>query len=390
MPFGWVLAATPLLFLVGCGGTPGVPDPPEPVAPPGIRIEPARLDPLVAAYLAPPKGEPVVDELLASPVLRDADFQAALVEWIDYWQNAATPWFPDFLRRMGSFEQTIDSALAERRMPASLRYLPLIESGYNPAARSRASAVGLWQFLEGTAGELGMQVTAFVDERRSPFKSTEAALEFLSYLHDDFGSWFLALAAYNGGPNRVRRILGRYAPVAQPSDSLFWALREYWPPETRDFLPKLLGAITVAQNPARYGYPPVEPDAPFHFDEVTVSQATTFDVLARAAEVGEDEIRRLNPELYRGFTPPGQTFAVRVPSGRAEAFEANYARIPDEERMTLVEHRVAPGETLSHIALRYGISVADLRAANPDVRPRYLRIGARLTVPIMLARGGSG
>ena len=379
-----------LLGMVGCGGTAEVVGPPVPVTPPDITLESPRISPTLVAYMAAPEGEMMVDELLASPVLRDEEFQAAVADWVDYWQNAASAWLPDFLRRMGSFEQTVDSALARRSMPPSLRYLPFIESGYHPGARSRASAVGMWQFMEGTAGELGMKVTPFVDERRDPFKSTAAAVSFLSDLHQRFSSWFLALAAYNGGPNRARRILNRYAPLTPPSDSLFWALREHWPRETRDFLPKLVGAITVAQRPANYGYPPVERAPPFRFDEVTVVGAATFDVLARAAEVEEDEIRRLNPALYRGFTPPGERSVLRVPYGHAASFEANYALIPADERMTVIEHRVASGETLSHIALRYGISVVDLRAANPDVRPRYLRIGTRVTVPLLLARRGTG
>lgn len=341
---------------------------------------------LGVAYLSPPSGEIHVDRLLASPVMRDPEFRADVARWIDYWQNAARPWFPDFVRRMGAFEHTVDSALAERSMPPSLRYLPLIESGYNPGARSHVSAVGLWQFMAGTALEFDLEVGAFRDERRDPFKSTAAAVGFLQDLHDDFGSWFLVLAAYNGGPNRAKRILREHAPLAVPSDSLFWALRDHWPRETREFVPKLVGAIMVARTPAEYGYDPIEVEARFAYDEVHVPDATTFDVLARAAGVHEDEIEWLNPELFRGFTPPGQRVAVRVPPGRGPAFDENYALVPPGQRMTVIEHVVQNGETLSHIAQRYKVALADLQAANPGVRPRYLRVGARLTVPIALAR----
>lgn len=380
-------ALVAMAVLAGCSMAADTRVTPPAVRAPEIAVPTPDLGPSVhVAYLAPPDDEGVVDELLASSVLRDPDFGEALDWWIDYWGDAARPWFPDFVRRMGSFEQTVDSALAERRMPPSLRYLPLIESGYNPGARSRAAAVGMWQFMPGTAREMGMEVGPFVDQRRDPFLSTRAAVDFLGGLHDEFGSWFLALAAYNGGPNRTRRILRQHAPLAEPSDSLFWVLRRHWPRETRDFVPKLVGAILVAQQPARYGYPALEREPPFRFDAVTVPDGTTFDVLADAAEVDEAEIRRLNPELYRGFTPPGVAVTVRVPEGRGESFAANYARIPPDRRMTVVEHSVAPGETLSHIALRYGVSIDDLRAANPDVRPRFLRVGARLTVPVLLGR----
>lgn len=353
---------------------------------PPIDVRAPDLSEVHVAYLAPPAGEAVVDELLASRVLRDPSFGEALEGWIDYWRGPAASWFPTFVRRMGAYEQTVDSALAERRLPPSLRYLPLIESGYNPAAYSRASAVGMWQFMAGTARERGLEVGPFVDRRRDPYQATGAAVEFLETLHGEFDSWFLALAAYNGGPNRTRRILRQHAPLAEPSDSLFWALRRHWPRETREFVPKLLSAILVAQEPHRYGFEALAKDPPLRFDEVVVPDGTTFDVLADAAGVEEDEIRLLNPELFRGFTPPGVEVRVRVPEGRGELFAERYALVPPDERMTSVEHSVAAGETLSHIAVRYGVSLSDLRAANPGVRPRYIRPGDVLTVPLVLGR----
>lgn len=364
---------------------------PDPVRSPSIVVDEAPVEPLVTvAYLAPPEGDALVDEILASPVLRDPEFRQDVGGWIDYWAGPGRRVFPDYLRRMGAFEQTVDSALADRMLPPSLRYLPLIESGYSPSARSSASAVGMWQFMAGTAREHGMEVGAFVDQRRDPFLSTAAAVDYLERLHERFGSWFLALAAYNGGPNRAARILRQNAPLAIPSDSLFWALRHHWPRETQEFVPKLLGAIIVAQDAADHGFDPVVPEPPFRFEHAHVPDATTLDVLAEAAETTEEEMRRLNPELYRGFTPPGGGYRVRVPPGRADTFAVRYAEIPADRRLTVVEHDVQDGETLSHIARRYGVSVADLQAANPGIRARYLRIGARLTVPVTLARAGAG
>ena len=389
-----ISAALASLSTAGCsmiGGSNPTPSEPAPVPVPTVRLLPANLEtPPEVIYLTPPEGEAQVDRLLASPVIRNPEFQAAVGRWVDYWQGPAKPWFPLSLQRMGAFEQTVDSALSVRSMPPSLRFLPLIESGYSTGAQSHASAVGMWQFMAGTAREFGMEVGEFVDERRNPYMATEAAVDFLDELNERFDSWFLALAAYNGGPNRVRRILRENAPLALPSDSLFWALRAYWPRETQEFVPKLVGAIIVAQNPEHYGYDTPVGDPPLTFDMVTVPEATTFDVLAGAAEVDEGEIRRLNPELFRGFTPPGSSYLLRVPAGRAERFSNNYAAIPASERMAIVEHAVVSGETLSHIARRYGVSVSDLEAANPDIRPKYLRIGVNVTVPITLARGGEG
>jgi membrane-bound lytic murein transglycosylase D len=282
---------------------------------------------------------------------------------------------------MASYGALVDSALLAADLPPSLRYLPFIESGYNPRAASRASAVGMWQFMAATAGGLGMQVSPLLDERRDPEKSTAAAMKFLGDLHDEFDSWFLALAAYNGGPNRIRRVLNRYAPNTPGSDSLFWALRRHFPRETRDFVPKFFGAVVVASNPDDHGHEPAE-HPPFRFDAVTVPDATSLDVVARAAFVSQDEIEHLNPQFIRGMTPPGRATVVRVPAGKGAVFAAAYALIPANERVSFVEHRVASGETLSHIALRYGVRVADIEAANPRVRPRALRIGTLLTVPV--------
>jgi membrane-bound lytic murein transglycosylase D len=289
---------------------------------------------------------------------------------------------PAFLQGMATYGEVVDSALLANDLPASLRYLPFIESGYNPGAASRASAVGMWQFMAPTAREMGMEVSNLLDQRRDPIRSTEAAIAFLAELHDSFGSWFFALAAYNGGPNRARRILNQYAPGVEPSDSLFWALRRRFPRETQEFVPKFFGAALVASRPTEHGYDSPEPGGRFTFDAVNVPDATTLDVIALAAETSLEEIERLNPQFLRGMTPRGRVSALRVPEARASTFDVNYAAIPPQERVTFVEHRVVSGETLSHIAVRYGVRVADLEAANPGLRARFLRIGATLTVPI--------
>lgn len=322
------------------------------------------------------------DELLASPVLGDPEFQVAVGRWVEYWSTDAADAVPVFLSRMESYEAAIDSALEANDLPPSLRYLPFIESGYNPRATSVARAVGMWQFMEGTARGLGMQVSRLEDERRDPIRATEGAMEFLVDLRADLGSWFLALAAYNGGPNRVRRVMNQYGRGAEASDSLFWALRRRFPRETQEFVPKLIGAYLVASRPGVYGIERAESPGRFDFDEVAVPDATTLDVVARAAESSQDEIERLNPQFVRGMTPPGRPSGLRVPRGSGPTFERNYAEIPADERVTFVEHRIEAGETLSHIARRYGVLVADLNAANPGLRARYLKVGALLTVPV--------
>jgi len=359
----------------------GPPAPPRPLAPPAVEASIPRLVDGGEALGWPAPARPPRDELLGSPMLRDPDFQAEVDRWVAFWRTRGAAWFPRYLERMTWYSPTVDRVLAEAGLPPTLRYLPIVESGYSPRAVSSARAVGLWQFMAPTARGLGMGVTPLLDERRNPFKSTEAAARFLAELRERFGSWFLALAAYNAGPGRVQRILDRHAPLAPRSDSLWWALRPHMPRETRDFVPKLFAAARIAGNPRLHGLgEPV--GVAFAYDEVVVTDATTLDVVARAAEVEAAEIERLNPEVVRGITPPGRETILRVPEGQAWVFRRNYAEIPPSERVTFVEHRVRSGETLSHIARRYGVRVAEVEASNPDIRPRYLQIGQRVIVPV--------
>ena len=381
-----------LAAAMGLGACVGVSHPKAPPPIPAPEVEDGF--PFVALEMdwavLPEPGPARDDEILRSPLMRDPDFQREVQRWVVFWQTTGARWFPEYLERMALFSPTVDSALARRGLPPSLRYLPIIESGYSPKAVSRASAVGLWQFMAPTAQGYGMWVGPLLDERRNPFKSTEAAGDFLLALREQFGSWFLALAAYNSGPYRVQRVLDRYAPLAPRSDSLYLAIRQYLPRETRDFVPKFLAAGAVARNPTAHGFELPADTLAFTFDEVVVPDATTLDVVAEAAQASQADIERLNPEVVRGITPPGRPTTLRVPAGSGDAFEENYARIPPSERVTFVEHRVVRGETLSHIARRYGIPLRDLQAANPRVSPRRLQIGQRLTVPIApRARAGS-
>ena len=377
--------------LAACGGVREqvVPDP-YPVAAPVAALEPVLEEaaPFEPDLVAPTLVE-VRDALRTTPMLRHADFTAEVDRWVDRWSGATAPWFARDLERMGDHVAAIDSMLAARGLPGALRYLPIIESGYNPVAVSPARAVGLWQLMEGTARGLGVHVSPLLDERRDPRRSTEAALDFLEELHQDFGSWFLALAAYNSGPGRVRRVLNQHAPLEPPSDSLFWVIRPRLPRETRDFVPKLFAAIRIAERPDVYGHP--RPAiVPLVYDEIQVPDATTLDVVARAAGISQEEVERLNPHVVRGITPPETIVTLRLPEGTGARFAERYAEIPPEERVTFLEHRVAQGETLSHIAVRYGIRVADLEAANPGLRPRYLRVGALLTIPVAPSARGRG
>lgn len=365
----------------GAGDRPGqpstvpAPDVEEEATPPVDRLEPVTI--------APPANA-VGDALLDSRWAAHPEIDARTTHWQQVFSSRDATGFTLYLTRMDAYLHVVDSALSAAGLPPSLRYLPIIESGYRPGAVSPAAAVGLWQFTAPVARGFGMQVTPLVDERRDPVRSTLAAARYLGELREQFGSWFLALAAYNGGPYRLRRLLREHAPLAPQGDSLFLVVAPHLPRETRDFVPKLLAAARIAEDPARFGVtPPTEFRARYVFDEVEVPDATSLDVVADAAGVGEDTIRALNPHILRGVTPRGRATLVRLPHGRAQRFAEAYARIPEDRRVTVTEHVVRAGETLSGIASRHGIRTAALEAANPDVRPRALQIGQRLMVPLL-------
>ncbi|HJW96300.1 MAG TPA: lytic transglycosylase domain-containing protein [Thermoanaerobaculia bacterium] len=177
---------------------------------------------------------------------------------VDYWIERFTgdqrKSFATYLARMDSFAPLIESKLDERGMPHDLLYLAMIESGFNPLAQSPAKAKGLWQFVEATAERYGLTVTGKVDERVDPEKSTEAALTYLSDLYERFGSWYLAAAAYNSGENRVARVMRTVTGSERGTDADFDAIASHLPKETREYVPRIVAAARIAEQPEKYGF----------------------------------------------------------------------------------------------------------------------------------------
>lgn len=179
-------------------------------------------------------------------------------ERVDYWVQRFTTDkrddFAKFLERKEKYAPMIAAKLSERGMPQDLVYLAMIESGFNPNARSAAEAVGLWQFIEPTAERYGLTVTSRVDERKDPEKATTAALDYLSDLHDRFGSWYLAAAAYNTGENRVGRIMRQVTGSERGDEHDYYAIADRLPRETADYVPLMIAAARISKEPAKYGF----------------------------------------------------------------------------------------------------------------------------------------
>jgi membrane-bound lytic murein transglycosylase D len=308
-----------------------------------------------------------------------------VLEYLEFFQLDARDRFEIWLSRLGRYEGMIRERLRARGLPEDLVYLTLIESGLSNTAVSRARAVGMWQFMSSTGKGLGLQIDPWVDERRDPFKATDAAVSHLQDLVQRLGSVYLAAAAYNAGAGRIEREIRRLPGEPDTvDDQTFFEIadRRNLRRETRDYVPKLIAAALIAKQPMRYGFTDVQRLPPLVFDEVSIPDATGLDVLARLADTSVAALLELNPQFVRGITPPGREVIVRVPRGEGASVAERYAELPINERVTFVDHYVTAGQTLSGVAQRYNVTVMMLQAANPHLRAHALHVGQRIIVPM--------
>ncbi|MDP2167909.1 MAG: transglycosylase SLT domain-containing protein [Thermodesulfovibrionales bacterium] len=263
-----------------------------------------------------------------------------------------------YLSRSGKYLGLMQGILAEKGLPDELAFLPLIESGFSVNAKSPMQAVGPWQFIASTGRLYGLKINWWVDERKDPVKSTVAAAEYLSNLYERFGSWGLALAAYNAGEGKIHRALMK----AKGSD--FWDIQRtsYIKSETRAYVPKFIAATLIADDPGKYGFDSVEYEDKFIFEEVAVSGGVPLEEVAKSAGLTVNEIKELNPELLRACTPPDdKEYRLRIPVGAKEALIANApAPSKDCNKYKPVLYTVKKGDTLSGISRKTGVPINDI------------------------------
>jgi peptidoglycan lytic transglycosylase D len=277
------------------------------------------------------------------------------------------------IERGTRYEGMIRAQFRAAGLPEDMYYLGLIESGYDPNAYSKAAAVGMWQFMTGTARGEGLRVDWWIDERRDPVKSTIAAAKFIKELRDQFGSLYLAAAAYDGGPGRIQRGLTRYADALQDTegDDLYFALsdKDYLRSETREYVPRLIAAALVAKDPERYALQ-IQPESAFVYDTVRVGPATPLAAIAAASGSTVAAVQELNPQILRGMAPPNDSIEVRIPLGASERFDSSFAALPEAARVGAHTVSAKSGQYASTIARKYGITEHQLEEFNPHLR-RY-------------------
>ncbi len=302
-----------------------------------------------------------------------------VLNFLDYYQNGrGRNSIIAGLERMGMYRPMILSILKSEGVPQDLIYLCQAESAFLPRALSRASAKGMWQFISSRGAEYGLEQTWWVDERSDPEKSTRAAARHLRDLYDQFGDWYLAMAAYNAGPQRVKNALDKTGV------STFWELadKRALPNETINYVPNILALTIIGTDPEKYGFK-ISPMEPLETERVSIDKATDLRVIAEAIGVPLDDLRTLNGHMLRMTTPPDDPdFVLVLPRGYGEVFQEKVAAMPDSDRVQFRYHQVRKGDTLSVIAKKHGTTVSELSKANKLTANSVLTAGQSLIIPI--------
>jgi membrane-bound lytic murein transglycosylase D len=300
---------------------------------------------------------------------------------IHFFNTSIRSRFEQWLIRLSRYRPLVENIFAEFNLPSDLVYLSLVESGFNPYAYSRAKATGPWQFMKGTGKLYGLRIDHYVDERRDPIKSTVAAARYLRDLYDLFGTWPLAMAAYNAGEGKVMRALQKAQAETFWDISKTKLIRR----ETKQYVPRIMAATVIAKNPEQYGFRQ-EPVAPHQFEEVIVNRPLHFRAIAKVTGIPYEELRLLNPELRRDATPPDDSaYHLKVPVGTAAKVVQVLDRVPTYKFPPLPTksyrvkadtgrwYRVRVGDTLEKISKRFRVPLKTLKARNnlssPVIKP---------------------
>ncbi len=317
-----------------------------------------------------------------------ADMNEKVTMWIEYFQGRGREHMSRYLSRSSRYLPKMKEILKSHGLPEDLVYIALIESGFSSQAHSRASAVGYWQFIGGTGRRYGLQQNYYIDDRRDFIASTEAASQYLKALYNLFGSWYLAIASYNVGENRIKNLVMKYYTRD------FWELarKDRLPGETINYVPKFLAARLIAKHPEKYGFDDVVYEPPLDFKEISLnSQGLDLRVMAKHLGLSSQELMGLNPAYKQGIIPKRNSGVakLRVPTHVDD--QMILAALPKSDSKVSINviakgdgenYRIRRGDTLSHIAQKFGTSIQAIREANNLNRGSMLYPGKSLIVPI--------
>ena len=343
------------------------------------KSEPAPID--EANEVTPPVDENVKAKAEAEIKSTRSDLPLMMTDqvagYINYFSNRGRGTLEHALARSGQYEDMIRRTLKQEGVPQDLIYLAQAESGFHPLAVSRAGARGIWQFMASRAKGYGLERSWWMDERQDPEKATRAAARHLHDLYNQFGDWYLAMAAYNSGPGTVQ------SAVKRTGYADFWELyrRNVLPKETRNYVPIILAVTIMAKNPGQYGLTSVVKEKPPVYDTVKIDYPIDLRLVAECVDASSSDLQELNPSLLRMTTPKDHEFELRLPAGTASKFQTEVTSIPVDKRVWWRYHKVQAGETLASIARTYRTSPKSIAAAN-DLDSSELAPESRLIIPI--------
>src|SRR3954470_19080611 len=321
------------------------------------------------------KAEAEVKETHSDLPLMMTDQVAGYINYFSSTRGRAT--LEHALVRSGRYHDMIQRVLKQEGVPQDLIFLAQAESGFHPLALSRAGARGMWQFMASRAKGYGLERNWWIDERQDPEKSTRAAARHLKDLYNQFGDWYLAMAAYNSGPGTVQ------AAVKRTGYADFWELynRNVLPRETKNYVPIILAVTIMAKNPKQYGLEDVAMERPADYDTVTIDYPVDLRLVAECIGSTPSELQDLNPSLLRMTTPRTGKFEMHLPAGTREDYETSIASIPPDMRLWWRYHVVKPGDTLASLAHTYRTTIKQISEVN-HLEDRQLDPQAKLVIPV--------
>jgi peptidoglycan lytic transglycosylase D len=326
--------------------------------------------------------------MLAEETLKQVPHDIPLVindtvlRFLDYFQNHGRKAMEVGMQRSGRYRAMISRILAEEGVPQDLIYLCQVESSFKPLALSNKKCKGMWQFDAWRGQYYGLRQNWWIDERSDPEKSTRAAARHLKDLYEQFGDWFLAMAAYNTGPGNVERAIERTGFAD------YWELvrRGTLHPDTVAYIPMILAVAIISKDPLKYGFE-VTPDPEITVEKVQIDSAVDLRLAAETLDIGLAELKDLNPHVRRLTTPRNDPeFALYLPAGSKGKFLQEIAAVPEEMRVSWRLHRVEGGETLSVIARKYHTTPAAIAQAN-SLKGGRIQVGGKLIIPVTSGKG---
>ncbi len=305
--------------------------------------------------------------------------------YINFFSTKGRATFENSVARAGKYRDMILRIFKEEGLPQDLIYLAQAESGFKPLALSRARARGMWQFMASRGAGYGLHRNWWVDDRQDPEKATRAAARHLKDLYNEFGDWYLAMAAYNSGPGNVQQAVKRtgYAD--------FWELykRNVLPAETKNYVPIILAMTIMSKNPAQYGLDSVQPAAPVKYDVARVNYPVDLRLVAECVDATAEQLIELNPSLLRRTTPKDEPFDLHLPPGTKDKYETAIAAIPQDKRVIWRYHKVAQADTLAGIARKYHTTQHAIEEVN-NLQGTELTQDSKLVIPISGSAAGLG